>query len=293
MLKDQLDLFVDRQEALLLFEKLSQRSPNQPWPFFPILSLVGPSGYGKSRFIQHLDFHYGTALALPHVTLDVGKPEASRDLLNILGTLRNNLYKQRDNKGKNALSFPRFDILYSRLERAQERQAEGQADNEIEAVFSDLIGLFGNINSLVTVVLMILKWIIRVPPLQALIRWCIDIGCERIPNRPQWRWYQDQVLKFKEINLPPDATIGSILRRLNEMCTTGDPERDFLIEEILPKALLADLRYGAFDTENQMLATGPHCVVIFLDNFEVLLRSAEPTSRQLLTTLALNDYRRK
>ncbi|HZR39723.1 MAG TPA: ABC transporter substrate-binding protein [Ktedonobacteraceae bacterium] len=290
MIKDQLDLFRDRQEAIALFQQLSDRQAGQPWALLPILTLVGPSGYGKSLFLQHLYFHYCNPTSLPHASLDFGRPGAPHDMLNILGALRNSLQRQRDEHGR-TLTFPRFDIIYARLKRS-EGQEEEEID-EIEALLDDLIGLAGNIHFVLGFMLFVLKLIMRLPPLRSLLRWLVDEAYQQAGKRPQWRWYQDQVRKFRELNLPKDASVGSILRRLNEMCTLGEPEREFLIEQILPKAFLADLRYGAYDSESVMLREGPRCVVIFLDSFEVLLRSAESTARQLLEALALNEYRKR
>lgn len=293
MIKDQPDLFAGRQENLHLFQALSERQAGKPWSFLPILSMIGPSGYGKSLFIHHLYFHYCNTPSLPHISLDFGRKNAPHDLLNILGALRNSLRRQRDAHGR-ALAFPRFDIIYARLKRS-----EGQEENEVDEVeelfgeFSDLIGLAANIHIVFGLLLFVLKFVFRIPPLRALLRWLVESAHQRAGKRPQWRWYQDQVRKFRELNLPDDAPVGKILERLNEMCTLGEPEREFLIEQILPKAFLADLRYGTYDNESSMLRIGPRYVVVFLDSFEVLLRAAESTARQLLEALALNDYRKR
>jgi ABC-type branched-subunit amino acid transport system substrate-binding protein len=293
MIKDQLNLFTGRKEAVSLFENLCERQAGEPWSFQPILSLVGPSGYGKSLFIHNLYFYYCNTPSLPHISLDFGERDAPHDLLNILGTLRNRLRRQRDAYGR-ALAFPRFDIIYTRLKRSEGREGEEPDEmKELFGEFSDLIGLVGNIHAYLGLLLFILKFVVRLPPLHALLRWVVAWAYQRAGNQAQWRWYQDQVRKFRELNLPDNASIGKIRERLNEMCTIGGPEREFLIEQILPKAFLADLRYGASDTESSMLLGGPRYVVIFLDSFEVLLRSAESTAWQLLEALALNEYRRR
>lgn len=143
MIKDQLDLFADRQEAISLFEQLRERQAGKPWPLLPILCLVGPSGYGKSQFIQHLYFHYCNTPFLPHASLDFGRPGTPHDLLNILGALRNSLQRQRDEQG-HTLTFPRFDIIYARLKRSEGQEEEEH--DEVEALFGDLMGLAGNIH---------------------------------------------------------------------------------------------------------------------------------------------------
>lgn len=293
MIRDQLDLFAGRQEAIHLFEKLYERRADEPWAFLPILSLVGPAGYGKSLFIHQLYFDYCNTPSLPHISLDFGRKDAPHDLLNILGTLRNSLGRQRDAHGQ-ALEFPRFDIIYARLKRS-----EGQQDDEVDEFeelfgeFSDLIGLAGNIHVVLGLLLFILKFIFRIPPLHSLLRWLVERAHQSAARRPEWRWYQDQINRFKELNLPANASVDQILRRLSEMCVVGGPEREFLIQQILPKAFLADLRYGIYDNEVPMLRSGPCYVVIFLDTFEALLRNAEPTARQLLEALALNEYRKR
>src|SRR5215467_2438119 len=293
MIRDQLNLFAGRQEAIALFENLCERQEGESWSFQPILTLVGPSGYGKSLFIQNLYFYYCNTPFLPHISLDFGRPDAPHDLLNIFGALRNSLRRQSDERG-HALAFPRFDIVYTRLKRS-----EGQEGEEVDEVkelfgeFSDLIGLAGNIHAVLGLLLFVLKFVVRLPPLRALLHWLVERAYQREGNQPQWRWYQDQIRKFRELNLPGNAPVGKIRSRLNEMCTIGGPEREFLIEQILPKAFLADLRYGDSDNESSMLKSGPRYIVIFLDSFEVLLRGAESIARQLLEALALNDYRKR
>ncbi|MBA2287785.1 MAG: ABC transporter substrate-binding protein [Ktedonobacteraceae bacterium] len=296
MIREQLNLFAGRQEAIALFENLCERQEGEPWSFLPILSMVGPSGYGKSLFIQNLYLYYCHTPSLPHISLDFGRPDAPHDLLNILGALRNSLRRQRDGYG-HALAFPRFDIIYARLKRSEGQESEEVDEvndvNELFGEFSDLIGLVGNIHVALGLLLFIVKFVARLPPLRTLLRWLVEWAYQRAGNQPQWRWYQDQIRKFRELNLPGNASVGSIRRRLNEMCTIGGPEREFLIEQILPKAFLADLRYGDSDNESSLLKKGPRYIVIFLDSFEVLLRGAEPTARQLLEVLALNEYRKR
>ncbi len=292
-MRDQIDLSAGHEEALYLFKKLSQRLPGEPWAAQPILSLVGPSGYGKSQFIQHLYFHYCTTPALPHISLDFGVRDAPHDLLNILGALQKSLSRQRGEQGR-LLAFPRFDIIYARLKRSEgQDDAEGDETTEL---LSDLIGLFGNIHFLIGLILFILKLIVSyVPPLRALLQWIVESAYQRAGKQPQWRWYQDQVKKFPEIkiNLPDNASVSEIRRRLNEMCSMGEPERKFLIEQILPKALLADLRYGIYNDEIPVLKDGPQYIVVFLDSFEALQRQSESTASQLLEVLTLNEYRKR
>jgi hypothetical protein len=300
MIKDQRDLFTDREEAIYLFKKqVHEQDARKPWPLLPILSLVGPSGYGKSLFIRQLYFHYCNTPPHPHTSLDFNRPDDPRDLLNILGALRNSLQRQRDEQG-NALKFPRFTIIYARLKRSEGRKDEETDEvGELLGDFSDLIGLVGNLHIIFGLLLFVLKLIAQIPFVHAFVRWLVAWGYERAGGRPEWHWYQDQVKKFEELDLPDDAPIGVILSRLNEMCTLGAPEREFLIEHILPKAFLADLRYGSYDkepwrrTEPAKRQQGPRRVVIFLDSFEVLLRNAESTARHLLEVLALNEYRKR
>ncbi|HEY0756103.1 MAG TPA: ABC transporter substrate-binding protein [Ktedonobacteraceae bacterium] len=293
MLKDQFDLFADHQEAIRLFQKLCERQSGKPWALLPVLSLIGPAGYGKSAFIDHLYFHYCDAPFLPHISLDFGRRNAPHDLLNILGALRQSLRRQRNAK-RQALAFPRFDIVYSRLKRSEGLEEEEIDDvEELFGEFGDLIGLAGNIHVALGFLLFLLKFVLRLPILHAFLRWLVEKAYERAGGQPQWHWYQDQVSKFKEFNVSQADGVSKIRSRLNEMCTMGEPERQFLINQILPKAFLADLRYGNSDKEASMLKDGPPYVVIFLDSFEVLLRNAEPVARQLLEILALNEYRKR
>src|SRR5215470_5845973 len=106
MSKNQHDLFTDREEAISLFERqLNEQNTNGPWPLLPVLSLVGPAGYGKSRFIRQLGLYHCGTPPHPHTSLDFSRSGDSQDLLNILGRLRNKLQRQRDERG-HLLTFP-------------------------------------------------------------------------------------------------------------------------------------------------------------------------------------------
>jgi ABC-type branched-subunit amino acid transport system substrate-binding protein len=299
MNKDQHDLFTDREEAIYLFEKqLNEQNTDDPWPLLPILSLVGPAGYGKSRFIRQLGLYHCGTPPHPHTSLDFSRSGDRHDLLNILGRLRNKLQRQRDEQG-HLLKFPRFNILYARLKRSEGPREEEGEDAELSDL-SDLIGLVGNVNFILGLFLLILKLLAKIPLVHTLVRLLVAWGYGLAGDRPKWHWYRDQVRKFKEFNLPDqgDLPVSTILRRINEMCL-GEYERDFLIEHILAKAFLADLRYGSSDKEpwqrngSSQRKQGPRRVVIFLDSFEVLLRNAELTARSLLEALALNEYRKR
>jgi ABC-type branched-subunit amino acid transport system substrate-binding protein len=301
MTQDQSELNAGRQEIFCLFAKLCEHQTRAPWSFLPILSLVGPTGHGKSVLIRDLYFRHSNISAFPHTILDFEERNAPHDLLAILGRLRNDLRHQRDARGR-TLAFPRFDIIYDRLKNSQSQ--EGEAMDETKKMFkefrsvmreelSDLLNVVSAIHFLVGIVFYLLKFLFRLPLLRVFLNWLIEREYLRAGQKPQWRWYQDQVRRFEELNLPEDADVIRIRRRLNEMCIMGEPERRFLIEQILPKAFLADLRYGTSDNDSSMLNNGPPYVVIFLDSFEVLQRSSESTARQLLEVLALNDYRKR
>lgn len=293
------DLFTGREEAICLFEEqIDEHNTATSWPLLPVLSLVGPAGYGKSRFMRQLYFYH--CQTHPHASLDFNRPGPPRDLLNIFGTLRNDLRRQQDEQG-HALKFPRFTIIYTLLKKTEGQSAEEKDEiGELPDAFSDLIGLLGNLYFVLGLFLVVLKLIAQIPFIRALIRQLVAWGYERAGGRPEWHWYQDQVKKFREFNLPDKAPlpISTILSRLNEMCL-GAPEREFLIEQILPKAFLADLRYGSYDqepwnrTDPAKREQGARRVVIFLDSFEILIRDAEPVAKHLLKALAFNEYRRR
>ena len=52
MLKNQLETFTDRHEAIALFDRLRGRDPEKPWPLLPILAFIAPGGSGKSTLYR-------------------------------------------------------------------------------------------------------------------------------------------------------------------------------------------------------------------------------------------------
>ena len=78
MLKNQLETFTDRHEAIALFDHLRGRDPEKPWPLLPILAFIAPGGSGKSTLIEYLRLQKcclseGRA-ALPYASLDFTLP---------------------------------------------------------------------------------------------------------------------------------------------------------------------------------------------------------------------------
>src|SRR5213592_2915629 len=113
MQNNRLETFVDRREAIALFDLLRKSDPNKPWPLLPVLTFVAPGGSGKSTLIEYLCARHcclpdGRAI-LPYAYLDFTQVDSPRDLLSILVALRDQLQAHADGQGRN-LTFPYFDL---------------------------------------------------------------------------------------------------------------------------------------------------------------------------------------
>ena len=113
MRTDWRETFMDRRDALTLFDEPRGRNREKPWPLLPILAFIAPGGSGKSTLINYLRatkcrLPDGRA-ALPHAHIDFTVPGAPTDLLAILVRIRDELQGQTDRQGK-YLRFPRFDL---------------------------------------------------------------------------------------------------------------------------------------------------------------------------------------
>src|SRR5260370_1422937 len=102
MRTDWQETFMDRHDALALFDEPRSRDSEKPWPLLPILAFIAPGGSGKSMLINYLRATRCRA-TLPHAHIDFTVPSAPTDLLAILVRLRDELQQQADGAMKDVL----------------------------------------------------------------------------------------------------------------------------------------------------------------------------------------------
>ena len=304
MQNDPFRTFTNRREATALFQLLRGRDPNRPWPLMPILTFIAPGGGGKSTLINYLRTQQcclpdGRAV-IPYAQIDFSQADAPRTLLATLVTLRNLLQQQRDRQEK-YLTFPRFDLGTSILLAAptdgnplllnpQEVQSNLTAGLNLVGSLTDIGGAVAHIADIVPAPLDGIAKVIRallaglqltaqIPAVQELM--------QRIESGPGWHWYQANT---NDPGLRANAGIRNVLLRLQILGTPGNPGRGYLIKDVLPAALLADLR-AAMDSDRVWSKTSN--VVLFLDGFDILLNDPDKTGIVLLERLALSEYRKR
>ncbi len=296
MQNNQLETFTNRGEAIALFEYLCKNDPNKPWPLLPILTFIAPGGRGKSTLIEYLRASKcclpdGQPM-LPYAYLDFTQVETPRDLLSILVALRNQLQAHEDGQGRH-LTFPYFD-LGAAIALATPRDGDLPFFIDIQR---RLIGAWpyfeslnergfalGNIIPIIPPLLAGLKFGVQIPALQDLLH--------HLEYSSGWHWYR---LHGNEMGLTADASVSDVLLRLHALSRTGKadkPGRDYLVQHVLPAALLADLR-DSLDGPSVWNET-TH-VVLFLDGFDTLLSSSETgnTGLRLLEMFALGEHRKR
>ena len=304
MQNDPFRTFTNRREATTLFQLLRGRDSNRPWPLLPILTFIAPGGSGKSTLINYLRTQQcclqdGRAV-IPYAQIDFTQADAPKTLLAILVTLRNLLQQQRDGQEK-YLTFPRFDLGASIILAAptdgnppllnpEEVQSNLTAGLDLVGSLTDMGGAVADIADIIPAPLDGLAKIIRA--LLAGLRLTAQIPAvhelmQRIESGPGWRWYQTNA---NDPGLRANAGIRNVLLRLQFLSTPGNPGRDYLIKDVLPAALLADLRV-AMDSGRVWSKT---CnVVLFLDGFDALLNDPDKTGIVLLERLTLSEHRKR
>ncbi len=290
------ETFTDRREAIALFEYLRGRDPDKPWSLLPIVIFVAPGGSGKSTLIEYLRAKKcclpdGRA-ALPYVHLDFTLAHAPKDFLSIFVALRNQLQQHSDGQNKH-LSFPRFDLgaaialttptegilpLLSRNE-IQQRLSVGLP---LLGPFGEMGNALGNMIPIIPPLLVGLRWTGQIPQLQELLH--------RLERGPGGRWYQRQ---STTVGLPTGAGIRDALLRLFQMSIPGRPEREVLVDQVLPAAFLADLLEALVHSDPPQAWSKTSNIVLFLDGFEDLLDSpgTSNTASRLLEALTLTEHR--
>ncbi len=294
MLNDQLATFTDRREAIALFNSLRGRDPNKPWPLLPILAFVAPGGSGKSlllRYLREKECNYGGRSAIPYAYLDFTLPHTPKELLPILMELRDQLQQQDDGQGEH-LVFPRFDLGalivqstsmnadVSSLGPTQVRQQLKAGMNFITSL-SDLGSSLGYAVPYVAPLLAGLRLAGQIKPMKDMLSYLED--------STGWKWYR---MHGTETGLSGNATLKDVLLRLHLLSMPGRSERDFLINELLPAAFLADLFDALLDTNSPRTWSKTANLVFFLDGFEALQRATNSPATRLLHVLTTQQRKK-
>lgn len=268
MSKERLENFTDRREAIALFNALRGRDPAKPWPLLPILAFIAPGGSGKSTLIAYLRdkvcyLSYEQA-ALPYAHLDFTRSDAPKDLLSILVNLRDQLL-QHDDEQRKHLVFPRFDLgaLIAQSALAN-TDVSSFTPTEIRRKLSTGKQIFESLNALgytvpfVAPLIAGLNLVGQIKPVKDLLNYLED--------NTGWKWYREE--RGAETRLGPKAAMEEVLRRLLVLSIPGRPERDRLINELLPAAFIADLFDALLVADPPRAWTKSTNVVFFLDGFD-------------------------
>src|SRR5258708_6125484 len=276
--------FVDRRDALALFDEPRSRALDKPWPLLPILAFIAPGGSGKSTLFNYLratkcSLPDGRA-ALPHAHIDFTVPGAPTDLLAILVRIRDELQGQTDRQGK-YLRFPRFDLgaLVAQVSPTADPGAlEPHTIQQKLATGTQLItslsALLSSLGHALPVIGPLLAVALQLPAASDFLA--------SLEAHPGWTWYSQ---RGTEMGLVAGAKMKDVLLRLQMLRLAGTQERDDLMRKLLPAAFMADLSAALVEARPpQAWAPGSN-VVIFLDGFEDLQRADSTTATRLLQVL--------
>jgi hypothetical protein len=232
---DRLETFMDRREALVLFDLLRGRDPEKPWPLLPILAFLAVGGSGKSMLITYLRATKCRA-TLPYAHLDFTVAGTPTDLLTIMIRLRDELQRQADDQGRH-LRFSRFDLGALLAQASSTGDLEALEPHEIQrklATGTQLIESLGFLGSSLSTTLPV------VGPLVAGLKLAGQLPVVRdtlasLEARTGWTWYRRQ---GTVTGLGAEATFKDVLLRLQALSLPGTPERDLLVSELLPTAFI-------------------------------------------------------
>ncbi len=289
MTTDQLETFIDRREAIALFNHLRGRDPSKPWPLLPILAFIAPGGSGKSTLIEYLRTKELQG-AVPSAQLDFTLASTPKDLLLILVNIRDQLQQQDDGQGKHLL-FPRFDLGAAIALAASTLEdvallAPNQVRSQLAAgkqVFESLSALGSTLGYTVPYIAPLLaglKLAGQIKPLHDVLGY--------LENNSGWKWYR---MHGTTTGLRANASMKDVLLRLHLLSIPGATERQRLIEEVLPAAFLADLLDTLVHTSPARAWSSVVNVVLFLDGFEALLATSSTTAMRLLRVLTTEPFK--
>jgi tetratricopeptide (TPR) repeat protein len=288
--------FIDRREAILLFQQLRGRNPTQPWPLLPFLTFIAIGGSGKSTLLEYLRSHEcshptGQAL-LPHVFLDFNQPTTPKELLQIWVAIRNQLQMQADPWGK-YLRFPRFDLgasialaappsenpqLITRRELSRKISEAADAFKALDQIGSTFTGVVPLIQPIITGI----KATARIPKLNVLL--------QQLEKGPGWQWYREHT---EDAALRIAQDIREVMLRLHLQSMPDHPRRQYLVEEVLSQALLTDLFEALQGSEVPLAWDHQTNVIFFLDGFEGLQDQFRERALHLLQLLTLTEHRKQ
>jgi tetratricopeptide (TPR) repeat protein len=269
-----LKAFTDRHGIIALFRQLNQRTSQQQRLFLPILTIIGPEGTGKRTLIEYLRLRECSTVdgrpSQPYAVLDFAQPHLEHDILSVFIALRNQL--QRNGSGK--VKFPRFDLgaLIAITTPSDEdilRNANPDAlANAIRQNTPRLEAISTAGNELSNFV-PLMKPIVSALKVGWALSEVRDVFVLQLQKKAL-EWYQsnsdDAILRT--------GTDLEALRRLLVFGSINNPDRkDILIEDLLPRAFIADLCESMQDSEKS--------AVVFLDSFEILLDNADSGNRLL------------
>jgi tetratricopeptide (TPR) repeat protein len=106
--------------------------------------------------------------------------------------------------------------------------------------------------------------------------------------QPGWKWYRQH---GTVTGLGAEATMRDVLLRVQALSLPGTPERDMLVNELLPAAFMADLSAALVEARPPQAWSPQANVVIFLDGFQDLQRSSSTTATLLLQGLTTEPRR--
>src|SRR5712692_2512685 len=293
MWRDRLATFTDRREALALFDHLRSRDPAKEWPLLPILAFIAPGGSGKSTLIEYLrakKCSFGSRAAIPYAVLDFTLTDAPRDLLSILINLRDQLQRHDDGSGKHLL-FPRFDLGTLVAQSAVTNpHASVSGPGEVRQRLSDGKQFIEALNTLGSELGRAIPF---VPALLAGLNLAGQIKLVRdllnyLEDNTGWQWYH---MHGSSMGLTASASLKDVLLRLQALSVPGRQEREWLVNEVLPAAFMADLAGCLLASDPPRCWTKVTNVLVLLAGFEALQRSSANTASQLLHVLATEPRR--
>jgi tetratricopeptide (TPR) repeat protein len=303
MFEDLLTTFTDRREALALFEYLRHREPHQhAWPLLPILTFIGLGGSGKSTLIEYLISGRcctdGRAIP-PYAYVDFTRETRLRDLLSILIALRDRLQSHADEQGRH-LTFPRFDLgaaIANESPLGSHLPALGH--DEVRRGLQAARSAFQSINQMGNALGNAYPVI---PPLLVALQWAGQVA-RKIPGLHEvllqlahdsaWQWY---CTNDAGIGVGASVGISGVLMRLHALSISSRPNkegREYLVNHVLPAALVTDLLDGLDGSNSPRTWNAAANIVLFLDGFDALLESSYTTAMRLLEVLALHEGRKQ